>query len=93
MVIRYPIKYGRTGGNSVWVEREVIDMLYLWGFIEKKAWISFDSELIDNLKKENIDCPEKVQGEPKLLALLEQDKDLAIYLCNMVKNVTASSWI
>jgi len=92
MVIRYPIKYGRTGGNSVWVEREVIDMLYLWGFIEKKgAWISFDSELVDNLKKENIDCPEKVQGEPKLLALLEQDKDLAIYLCNMVKNVTASS--
>ena len=92
MVIRYPIKYGRTGGNSVWVEREVIDMLYLWGFIEKKgAWISFDSELIDNLKKEDIDCPEKVQGEPKLLALLEQDKDLAIYLCNMVKNVTASS--
>ena len=92
MVIRYPIKYGRTGGNSVWVEREVIDMLYLWGFIEKKgAWISFDSELLDNLKKKKIECPEKIQGEPKLLALLEQSKELSVHLCDMVKNVTASS--
>lgn len=92
MVIRYPIKYGRTGGNSVWVEREVIDMLYLWGFIEKKgAWISFDTELLDNLKKKKIDCPEKIQGEPKLLLLLEQNKDLSSELCDMVKNVTESS--
>ena len=92
MVIRYPIKYGRTGGNSVWVEREVIDMLYLWGFIEKNgAWISFDSELLENLKKKKIECPEKIQGEPKLLALLEQNKDLSVHLCDMVKDVTASS--
>jgi len=92
MVVKYPIKYGRTGGNSVWVEREIIDMLYLWGFIEKKgAWISFDQEVLQSLIKNKIDCPEKIQGEQKLLSLLEENKPLCSHLGKMVKEVTASS--
>ena len=84
--IRYPIIYGRTGGNSVWVEKEIVDMMYLWGFIEKKgAWISLDEDLVKNLKKEKIECIEKVQGEPKLIHYLEQNEALKTYLLNLFK--------
>lgn len=90
--VRYPIIYGRTGGNSVWVERELVDMMYLWGFIDKKgAWISFDEELIKNLKKEKIDCVEKIQGEPKLINYIEQNEDLKVYLLNLFKESILTS--
>ena len=78
--VRYPIRYGRTNGNSIWVEKEVIDMLYLWGYIEKKgAWISFDEELLADLKKKKIECPEKVHGDQKLLELIESNGKLMDY--------------
>ena len=35
--VRYPIRYGRKNGTSVWLEREIIDLLYLWGYLEKKG--------------------------------------------------------
>jgi recombination protein RecA len=86
--VRYPIRYGRTGGNSVWLEKEIIDMMYLWGFIEKKgAWISFDEEVLADLKKSKIDCPEKIQGDQKLLDLLEKDGKLKGYFYNMIKDI------
>ena len=51
--VRYPIKYGRTDGRSVWLEKEVIEMSYVWGFLEKKgAWISLDKEVAEKCKKE-----------------------------------------
>ena len=84
--VRYPIIYGRTGGNSIWVEKELIDMMYMWGFIEKKgAWISFDEEMISNLKEKNIECPEKIQGEAKLTSFIEGNEDLCSYLINLFK--------
>lgn len=74
-VVRYPICYGRTGGNSVWQEREIIDILKLWSYIDQKgAWISFDQELVDFFKEKSIDCPEKIQGENKFLKLLEEEE-------------------
>ena len=86
--IRYPIKYGRTNGNSIWNEKEVIDMMYLWGFIEKKgAWISFDQEVLKDLNKSKIECPEKVQGDSKLLDLLESNNDLNNFFLDLINNL------
>jgi len=86
--VRYPIRYGRTGGNSIWKEKEIIDMLYLWGYIEKKgAWISFDEDLLSDLSKSKIECPEKIQGDQKLLELIESDFNIRQYLENVVKKL------
>jgi len=79
--VRYPIKFGRAKGSSIWREREVLDMLYLFKLIEKKgAWISFSEELIKELKQKKIDCPEKIQGEPKLIEHLESNKAMTDFL-------------
>ena len=84
----YPVRYGRTGGTSIWVEREIIDMLYLWDFIQKRgAWISFDSEFIELLHKNKFECPEKVQGENKLNSLLEDNPQLSAFLIDYFKKI------
>ena len=80
-VLEYPIRYGRTGGNSVWVEREVIDMLYGWEFVHRKgAWITIDPELQDLLKDGGLEMPEKIHGEPQLNTFLEEHDDIRNYL-------------
>jgi len=86
--VRYPIRYGRTDGNSIWLEKEIIDMLYLWGYIEKKgAWISFDEDALSELKKKKIECPEKIQGDQKLLELLESNVKLKDYFYNTINKL------
>jgi recombination protein RecA len=80
-VVRYPIRYGKTKGNSIWIEREIIDMMKLWGFIEQKgSWISFDQEIIDLAKSKKIDCLEKIQGEAKLVQFIEDNKEFADFI-------------
>ena len=82
--VRYPIKYGRTDGNSIWVERELIDMMALWGYFEKSgSWIKFSEDIYEKYK--NLGLPEKIQGEPKLLTLLEENKKLSTTLISEFK--------
>ena len=84
--VRYPIRYGRKDGNSIWVEKEVIDLMKNWGFLEQKgAWISTDEDLLLKLKDNGFDFPEKIQGEQKLLDILENNLKLKDFLYNLVK--------
>lgn len=90
-VVEYPIRYGRTGGNSIWVEREVIDMLYGWEFIHRKgAWITIDTELTNLLEEEGLEIPDKIQGEPKLNAILEENDDLRLFLIRYFRDMLSS---
>lgn len=64
--IRYPICYGRKGGNSIWNEKEILDLLYIWGFAQKKgAWIYFEENFRKELESEKVIIPENLQGQPK----------------------------
>jgi RecA/RadA recombinase len=86
-IVRYPIRYGQKSGNSIWTEREVIDMMKLWGYIEQKgAWISIDQEILDLCKSKKIDCPEKIHGESKLVQLIEDNKDFSNFILNHIKS-------
>ena len=85
--VNYPIKYGRTNGNSIWLEKEIIDLMKNWGFIEQKGpWISVDKDLLSKLLDNKFEFPDKFQGEKKLLSLLEQDSKLCDFLYNLLKN-------
>ena len=86
--VRYPIRYGMKDGKSVWVEREILDMLKIWGLIEQKgSWINFDQTLIDEAKKDKIEVPEKIQGEQKLVTLIEQDEKTQNFLLNFIQKL------
>jgi RecA/RadA recombinase len=84
--VKYPIRYGRCNGNSIWKEKEVLDLMKNWGFLEQKgAWISVDSDLIIKLKENGFDFPEKVQGEQKILDILEKDLKILNFFYNMLQ--------
>jgi RecA/RadA recombinase len=87
-VLQYPIRYGRTGGNSVWVEKELIDMLYGWEYIHKRgAWITADEAFLELLRESDLEFPEKIQGEAKLSSLLEEDQKLSKFLVSYFKQL------
>lgn len=58
--VRYPIRHGQTGGNSVWVALEVIDMLLMWDMVTKKgAWFSPSAELLAEVESLNVPIQKK----------------------------------
>ena len=84
--VSYPIRYGRSDGTSIWVEKEVIDLLYAWEFVEKKgAWIKPSEDFKQLLKSKDLEFPEKIQGDNKLFKTVEEDKKLCEFLIDYFK--------
>jgi RecA/RadA recombinase len=81
--VRYPIKYGRNNGNSIWVEYEIIEQLKAWEMIEAKtAWITICDDLHKELTEAGFNIEKQVQGVDNLRKVLENDQKLTQYLFN-----------
>ena len=81
--IQYPIKYGRKDGASVWKEYEIIDQILAWEFATAKgAWVTFSDEIIEELKKANIELKKQHQGIDNLRLYLEDNKNITDYFYN-----------
>jgi len=86
-IVTYPIKHGRINGRSIWIEREVIDMLLMWGYIEQSgAWYKLDEELLKHLKENGLETKEAYQGSQALYDFLEEDEKVTLSLTEFVKN-------
>jgi RecA/RadA recombinase len=85
--VQYPIKYGRKDGSSVWREYEIIDQILAWEFaIAKGAWVTFSDEVIEELKKENLELKKQHQGIDNLRSYLEDNKPIVDYFYNKFIN-------
>ena len=85
--LSYPIRYGRTGGTSIWIEKEIVDLLEAYSFIKKSgAWISATEDFKELLAETSFDFPEKIQGVNNLFKHIENDPDLTKYLFDFFKN-------
>ena len=93
-VIQYPIVYGRTGGKSIWVEKEILDMMFLWDLAVKKGagWIEFDEDFLTMLSEEGIEFPSKIQGENQLSKFVEENEKAKEFLLNYFKKMLTSSY-
>ena len=88
-LVRYPVRYGQKDGNSIWVAREVLDLMFVFQMASKSgAWISFSEDLKSELESKNIECETKFQGEQKLLTHLEENQPLLDFLYEEFKNIT-----
>jgi RecA/RadA recombinase len=86
--IRYPIKHNQSGGNSVWIEYEIADLMLTWEMAKKAgAWIKIDQSLIEELKSKNIQFPETVQGMDNLRIALSNNEEARDFLFNKFKEV------
>jgi RecA/RadA recombinase len=86
LTIPYPIKYGRVGGNSIWVEKEIVDLLFAWEFLTRKgSWISATEEFNEMLVENGFEQFEKIQGQDAVFSYIENNKKLAEFLANYFK--------
>lgn len=61
--IRYPICYGRTGGKSVWREKEVLDMMQMYELVTRSgAWYYISDTIKKELVEAGFQVEEKYQG-------------------------------
>lgn len=89
--LTYPVKYGRVSKSSIWSEKEIVEQLIAWEFVSKSgAWFTISTALIDELKIQEIEIPEKVHGESKLFDLLETDTKLTEFLISKFRDLLAS---
>lgn len=85
--LSYPIKYGRTGGNSVWKEREIFDQLLMWNLLKKNSsWLTFNESLVKELQAIDKEFPEKLQGEDQVCEYLESHKEVSNFLYKKFKS-------
>lgn len=85
-VVKYPVKHGRTNGKSIWVEREVVDLLLMWGFFSKSgSWYTLDDEVVGFLEGRKIEHEAKFQGLGKIYDYLEKNEEVSNALKDFVQ--------
>jgi len=85
--ISYPIRYGQKGGKSIWIEKEIVDLLLAWEFVKKSgAWLSITEDFKEVLQDTDFDLPEKIQGENNLFKLIEGNEGFCEFLVSYFKN-------
>lgn len=88
--VRYPIKYGQTGGNSVWTSMEIKDMMIAWELLIKSgSWFSLEESLLLELKKKfsNIDIPEKFHGSDGIQEFIDSNEEICKYLFDKIVSI------
>lgn len=85
--ISYPIRYGRSGGNSIWIEKEVVDLLYAWEFVKKSgSWYKTTEEFKELLSENKLEFPDSIQGETNVFKTIEDNARLSAFLVSYFKN-------
>ena len=93
VAVRYPIRYGRVGGNSIWVEKEVADMMLAWDMATAKgAWVTVSDDIIEEVKKETkLEFKKQHQGMDNFGKYFEENKEIGKYLFYKFRDVLKKS--
>lgn len=91
LTIPYPIRYGRTGGKSIWIEKEIVDLLLAWELVNKGgAWFSPSEDFIQLLLENSLSFPEKIHGEANLFKTIEDDEKLLNFLIEYFRKMISN---
>jgi hypothetical protein len=85
--VKIPIKKGRVG-SAIWVEKEVVDMLFMFDMIDRKAsWLTPRESLTKELTEAGLETIPKLQGLPALYDYMETNKPVFEYLLAKFKKM------
>jgi RecA/RadA recombinase len=91
LTIPYPIRYGRTGGKSIWIEKEIVDLLLAWELVNKSgAWFSPSEDFLQLLAENSLEFPAKIQGEASLFKTVEDDASLLKFLIEYFRKMISN---
>lgn len=83
--VRYPIKYFRKNGESVWTEQEIIDVMTAFHCITQKgAWINFSDEMCEEFDKKNLKYEKQHQGIESFRNYLTKNVELTKFLYDYI---------
>lgn len=87
-IIEYPIRYGRKGGSSVWVEREVVELMVAWECVRRGgAYFTFDEDFYREQSLESTGLEMKYQGIAGLYAALDSNPDAVKIISDYFKKL------
>lgn len=84
----YCVKYGRNDGNSIWVERDIVDQLIMWSFLAREsAQGSFilDTSMHTELKAIDAEIPDKFRSIARAIEYFESKPLVTKYLIEKFK--------
>jgi len=91
LTIPYPIRYGRTGGKSIWIEKEIVDLLLAWELVAKSgAWFAPSEDFVQLLAEKELSFPEKIHGEAALFKVVEENQELCKFLISYFRSLIAN---
>lgn len=91
VMIKYPIRYNQTGGNSVWKEYEIVDIMLIYRLLTKKgAWVSISEELVKEAAENGLTLKEQHNGQTAFRVYLEENPELTTWLFNKLKATISS---
>ena len=92
-LVRYPIRYGRQDGKSIWVEYEVVDMLLAFDMAKKAgAWVTISDELIEEVEKETgKEFKKQHQGADNLRKFFEESPEIGKFIFKKFRNTLKKS--
>lgn len=90
--VRYPIKYGRKNAQSVWVERELVDLLLAFEQLKKAgSWLKLNPDMRNEIKEATgFEFPEQMQGIDNIYKLLEEQPAVTSFLFNHFLKIVTS---
>ncbi len=90
--VTYPVRYGRSNGDSVWREYEIVDALLMFQLLTKSgSWLKLAETLAKELLEKGgfADVPAQLQGVDNWRKMLETRKDVADYLFKRFHDMVA----
>jgi len=78
-----PIRRGEEykGSNQIWRSYELADLLIGYELVNKGgAWLTFESDIIEDARTEGVEILEKINGINKLYAYLEENEAIMEFL-------------
>lgn len=90
LTLRYPICYGRTGGKSIWIEKEIVDMLLAYKLLDDSgSWFKQSEDMIELLNEAGLAgiIPDKMHGLPEVYRQIEANENVKNFLFNHFKKI------
>jgi len=80
--VRYPIKYRAQAGQSIWVQKEVADMMIAWDMaVTKGAWVTVSDEIIEEVKeKTGLEFKKQHQGVDNFGKYFEEEQEIGKFM-------------
>ena len=77
-----PIKYRADSGKSIWVQKEVADMMIAWDMaVAKGAWVTVSDEIIEEVKeKTGLEFKKQHQGVDNFGKYFEEEHEIGKYM-------------